>query len=467
MNQHVAIRAPEHASADTLDNLEAEASLLGALLNDNRLFDMAADIVSAPDFSEPLHQRIYAVALGETMSGRPANPVTLRGHFADDPAIKDVGGVAYLAKLTADVFSFGDARGLAQHVRDLSQRRSMRDQLLDAAAACADMGSSINGIADLATTAVADRAVDGLVEASGGECIEQHMQALTQGKHGVVSGDIPALDELLGPLRPGQLLICAGRPGMGKTALAVSYALGAARRGHGTLFVSLEMSASELGARMASNRIFGDAHDRSVPYSCIVDGRLHPSQRRSVSQAAHEIEQWPFMVADIGSLTMGRLERMVRRHARRFEARGAKLELVIIDYLQLLRTDQVMRSAYEAISEISRSLKAIAKSTGVTIMALAQLSREVEKRPDKRPVLSDLRDSGQIEQDADAVLFLLRQEYYLAQIKPHDASPKFLEWEAQMEGERDRIEFILAKRRNGVIGTATAEFHGAYQAVRG
>jgi len=141
--------------------------------------------------------------------------------------------------------------------------------------------------------------------------------------------------------------------------------------------------------------------------------------------------------------------------------------VVIVDYLQLLRTDQTMRSAYEAVSEISRSLKAMAKTNGVAMLALAQLSRAVEQRADKRPILADLRDSGQIEQDADAVFFLLRQEYYLAQTKPSDLSPDFPEWERSMQDEEGKIEFIVAKRRNGVVGAATAEFHGAYQAVLG
>lgn len=452
---------------NALHNVSGEAQLLGCLLAENALFDAVADILSAEDFSEPLHGRIYQTAAHEFMAGRSANPATLRAHFADDPAILEIGGTAYLMRLTAEANLLQSVTDLARHLKELSRRRALREALAVASASCLDMGAELTGIADFVSSAVNEGPSDGVREASGGACIEEHMQALTDGHHGVASGDIPTLDKLLGPLRPGQLVICAARPGMGKTALAISYVLGAARLGHGSLFVSLEMSSSELGARMASSRIFGDAHDRSVPYSCIVDGRLHASQRQNVGSAASQIDRWPLMIADIGSLTMGRLDRLVRRHARRFDARGARLELVVVDYLQLLRTDQPMRSSYEAISEISRALKAIAKTNGVAIMALAQLSREVEKRHDKRPILSDLRDSGQIEQDADAVLFLLRQEYYLAQSRPAELSPKFAEWEAQMADERDRIEFILAKRRNGVTGNATAEFHGAYQAVRG
>jgi replicative DNA helicase len=448
-------------------NLEAEQALLGALLSENSLFDFVADILSPADFFDPLHQRVYETALHEVMAGRTATPVTLKGRFAYDADMAAVGGAGYMARLTADSQGLLAPGNLARLIRDLSQRRTIAAKLQEATAACLDQNIALPAVADLVTGAVAEGPDDGLVELSGGACVEEHMRFLAQGDGGVLSGSIPVLDKLLGQLRPGQFIVCAARPGMGKTALAISYALGATRRGHGALFVSLEMSGSELGARMAANRIFGDAQQTDVPFSCINAGRMHQSQREKVGRAATDIDALPLTIADTGSLTIGRLDRLVRRQKRRFEARGAKLELVIVDYLQLLRTDQPMRSNYEAVSEISRTLKAIAKQNGVALVALAQLSREVEKRSDKRPILADLRDSGQIEQDADAVLFLLRQEYYLAQTQPPELSPKFPDWESEMDRERGRIEFILAKRRNGVTGTATGEFHGAYQAVLG
>lgn len=451
----------------TLSNIEAEAAVLGALLCQNDLFDRVADILSPDDFSEPLHRRIYHAALTLTLCGQPANPITLKGRFENDEALQQLGGIKYLAQLTGDMIGLLDPFGNARLIRDLARRRAARDALIAAAEACADEDTPLSAVADMAFGAVGEETENDTVEASGGALIHEHMKLLEKGDHGVTCGSIPALDTLWGSLRPSQFIVLAARPAMGKTATALSYALGAARRGHGVLFVSLEMSGPELGARLAANRIFGEGRREYAPFSCINDGRLNQGQRQAVAQAAADIDRVPLTIIDTGGLTVGRLSRMVRRQKRRFEARGSKLELVIIDYLQLLRTDQRMRSNYEAVSEISTSLKELAKTQGIALMALAQLSREVEKRPDKRPQLADLRDSGQIEQDADKVLFLLRQEYYLGKAEPDPNSPKFYDWQEEMDRERGGIEFILAKTRQGVEGVARGEFFGAYQAVLG
>lgn len=251
---------------------------------------------------------------------------------------------------------------------------------------------------------------------------------------------------------------------MGKTALALSYSIGAVRAGHGVLYVSLEMSGRELAARMASDLCFGS--DNPIPFSNIRDGSLSPEYRSRIINAKNDMLARPFSVIDAGSLTMGRLNMLVRRHKRRMAAMGHKLELVVIDYLQLLHTDSKSRSNYEAVSEISRGLKAMAKDNDIAVFALAQLSREVEKRHDRRPQLSDLRDSGQIEQDADAVLFLLRQEYYLQQEEVPPLHKDYTNWQAKMAEFENKIEFIVAKRRNGITGRAMGKFYGKYQAVR-
>ena len=257
----------------------------------------------------------------------------------------------------------------------------------------------------------------------------------------------------------------AGRPGMGKTAVALSYALGSAQLGFGTMYVSLEMSGTELSARMLSDLAF-DGH-RGVLYSVIRDGELSHNQKREVLKARDMLADMPLRVIDAGKLTTSRLSMLVMRTKRRMEAQGQSLDLVIVDYLQLLSPDYQTRGMYEKVSEISMALKAIAKTHGVTIMALSQLSREVEKRPDKVPQLSDLRDSGQIEQDADGVVFLVRQAYYMEQEKPDTANTKHAIWASNYELARQQIEFIVAKRRNGRTGRAEGQFFGQFQAVRG
>jgi replicative DNA helicase len=219
---------------------------------------------------------------------------------------------------------------------------------------------------------------------------------------------------------------------MGKTAFSSSYALGAARSGHGVVFVSLEMSRDQLAHRMIADVAFDDQQNR-VPYSAIQKRDLNRWQRETVNSVAKYIAGLPLHIVDAASMTVGRLDAVVRSHKRKMAARGQKLELVIVDYLQLLHPTTRKASAYEAISEVSRTLKQIAKAHDVAVMALAQLSRSVEQRPDKRPMLSDLRDSGQIEQDADAVMFLYREEYYVMQQEPRDDPDKHEDWKARME----------------------------------
>lgn len=249
------------------------------------------------------------------------------------------------------------------------------------------------------------------------------------------------------------------------TAVAVSYSVGAARRGYGTLFVSLEMSREQLGKRQIADVCFDDP-DRRVPHNKIRDRDLTHWERERVQLAARSIAALPLVTIDVGALRVGRLKRLVRTWKRRMVARGQKLDLVVVDYLQLLHPDEKKRSAYEAISEISTALKQIAKDEDVHVMALAQLSRSVEARTDKRPMMSDLRDSGQIEQDADTILMLLREEYYLRQAEPNDDFDKHERWEAAMERCRGVIEFIVPKARHGAGGSARGRFYGPYQAVR-
>lgn len=449
----------------SLSNVEAEAALIGAMLLENSIIDAACDIVESHDFAEPVHARLFDTILDQHAQGRAANGMTLRPYVEHDEGLKALGGMAYLAHLCGDGQGLLAPFDLARQVRELSQRRHMQEGLRVACDACGDLDATTAEIIAHADAALDARAKDSIHQPTGGECIDELLASFANRVPGVTCGVIPCLDELLGSMRPKQLVIGAGRPGMGKTALALSYAIGAARQGHGVLFVSLEMSSTELAARMVADLCF-NGHD-GVPYSAIRDGNTNDYQAREIGKARDAMHRLPFHVVDAGQLTVGRLNTLIRRHARKMAARGHKLELVIVDYLQLLSSDTRGRSNYETVSEVSRSLKAMAKDHGVAMFALAQLSREVEKRPDKRPQLSDLRDSGQIEQDADAVLFLMRPEYYHRQTEPEKTSTEWPGWNADLMKCLGLIEFILAKRRNGVTGAEFGEFHGAYQAVRG
>lgn len=451
----------------SLANWEAEADLLGGLLVNNSCAEDVADLVTPDDFALDLHARMFEVIMAETAKGRGISSVTLKSFFDGDGALDAMGGIPYLARLTSNPASamYSIAVDTARMLSDLANRRRIQAGLKTAAEACDDLTNTTGEIIAHADAAISLERGDGIHQPTGGEALDELLASYEQKNTGVKCQVIQELDDLLGPMRPKQLVIGAGRPGMGKTAMALSYALGAAEAGHGVLYVSLEMSSTELAARMAADLCFNG--ERGVYYSNIRDGDLTPNQMMEVRKAQMKAHQLPLQVVDAGSLTMGRLNRLVRRHARRMAANGFKLELVIVDYLQLLHPDSKGRSTYEAVSEVSRGLKAMAKDNDLAVFALAQLSRSVENRPDKRPQLSDLRDSGQIEQDADAVLFLMRLEYYLKQDEPDQCDPKYPDWKIKMDAARGEIEFILAKRRNGETGTAFGRFHGAYQAVRG
>lgn len=448
-----------------LINIDAEVEVLGGMMRENASIDRVADILQPEDFSEPLHSRIFSAILDQATKGKGANPVTIKGFFENDETMAKVGGPSYLAKLFTNAIGLNVADN-AKMLADLAQRRRMADGLNMAALDCADLTVTTQQIVAEADAAISLRGSDAIHQPTGAECFDELFMTYADQNRGVTSGCIASLDELLGPMKPKQLVIGAGRPGMGKTALALSYALGAASQGHGVLYVSLEMSSPELAARMASDMCFDGPVD-AVPYPAIRDGDLNARQKQAVCAARDHMATLPFSVIDAGNLTVGRLNMLIRRHARRMAAAGHKLELVVVDYLQLLSPDTRGRSNYEAVSEVSRALKAMAKDNAVAIFALAQLSRSVEQRPDKRPQLSDLRDSGQIEQDADAVLFLLRMEYYLRKEEPDATDPKRFDWEQSLEQVQGQIEFIVAKRRNGVEGRAVGQFHGFYQAVRG
>jgi replicative DNA helicase len=454
-------------SASLPANIEAEAALLGALMTSEMgwLIEHTADHLTTASFFEPLHGEIFDAVQRQHSLGKPATPVFIRNYFEDHEALKELGGTAYLARLTAGGTGLIASRELTEQIADLAKRRKIMVALSEAHEQCADIRANVCDIVSRVDAAIDDRKSDSGVESGANECMEAMLADLDTKHVGVHNRLIQGIDDLLGALEPKSLTILAARPGMGKTAVAVSYALGAADAGHGVCFVSLEMSREQLGGRMIADFGF-DSEEYRVPYAAIQRRSLNPVQRDRVNDIARWIGKLPLSVIDAGTLTVGRLNRLVRSQQRRMAAKGHKLELLIVDYLQLLHCDERKRSPYEAISEISVRLKAIAKDNGIAVLALAQLSRNVETRPDKRPVLADLRDSGQIEQDADAVLFLLRDEYYLQQCEPHNDPHKHAKWEADVDRCRGVIEFILAKRRNGTIGTTNGRFYGAYQAVR-
>lgn len=461
------------ASGPALANLDCEAALLGAIMIENRVYDDVESIVRADDFADPVHQRIFEAIGQEIAAGRRASPVTLEPRFADDPGIVAFGGPGYLRSLTGSAAGLFGFKEFASQIADLAARRRLTETLgrivQDAGVTSEDGYRPLAEIVDEADAAIvaAVERRDSITHDTIGQSIDRAIARMEEiranaGRVGARTG-IDELDELLGGFEPGQVVIVAGRPGMGKTAVACSAALGLARNGHGVGVFSLEMRSEELGMRMVADLCCW-RRGQWIPFDVIRDGTATEEQFAVMRRAREHVAKWPLDVIDFPSATVARLALSIRRTKRKMAARGQKLEVAIVDYLQLLHPDSRTRSAYEAVSEISRALKAMAKELGVAIVALAQLSRAVEQRDDKRPQLSDLRDSGQIEQDADAVVFLYRDEYYLAREKPKKGQED--DHQARLDAARGQISFICAKRRNGPTGTANAVYLPIYQAVR-
>lgn len=463
-------------------NIEAEAALIGALLIDNRVIDDLPVPLAPEHFYEPLHGRIFERAAALFNGGQQANPVTIKPYFETDEALKSVGGLGYLAKLTSSGAGLIGARDFARQIFDLAVLREivavgqrLIESALDTSEAIAP--AMLVEEAESMLQRINGSEIDSKNAFSANDCVAKVMEEWDQPTSGVASGCMAELDRAIGKIRPTELVIVAGRPGSGKTAFAVSYSNGVARRsdtddGGGVLFVSHEMGAQEIGGRLIADTA---AYSMPINYSAIEGNKLGMDERERVRRIHGELSTLPLQIIQVPTLTVSRLRGLVRRWKRIFEKRGVPLRLLVVDYLQLMsgsrRGKDENRTA--EISEISRGLKQIAMEEEIGVMALSQLSRALEQREDKRPRLSDLRESGSIEQDANKVIGLYRAAYYHEQIKPHRGTKGFSEaalmnWEADYEAIRNEIEFLILKRRNGRSGfSVKGRFDGEHQAVRG
>ena len=484
------IRIAESASEPGLQtlpqNVEAEAALLGALMIDNRLVEDVQLKLRPDHFFEPLHGRIYEAILRMTDANRVANPVTLRPLFEADDAIKEVGGPAYLAQLTGSGAAVIGARDFAQQIYDLALLRALVGVGRDLVEGALDTSEDVAPLAQIerAETELYKVAEEGGAEGraqSFGEAAKASIRnaeaALNRGGGltGITTG-FTALNSRIGGLQRSDLIIVAGRPGMGKTALATNMAFSTALRfiqdqadgiepmkaaGSPIAIFSLEMSAEQLVTRVLSEQ-------SKVTAEQIRTGNLSHQEFASFARAASELQSLPFYIDDTPGLTIAAL----RARARRLK-RQKGIGLVVVDYLQLLHGTGKGTSGdnrVQEISEISRGLKQLAKELDVPVIGVSQLSRAVEQREDKRPQLSDLRESGSIEQDADIVLFVYREEYYLKSHEPKHPIPgdpaevfsAFEEWESKHALVAGMAELIIAKNRHGGTGKERLRFEGRF-----
>jgi replicative DNA helicase len=469
----IAESASETAPQALPQNVEAEAALLGALMIDNRLVEDVQLKLKSHHFFEPLHGRIYEAVLKLTDSNRIANPVTLRPLFEADESIKQVGGAAYLAQLTGSGAAVIGARDFAQQIYDLALLRALIGVGRDLVEGALDTSEDVAPLAQIerAETELYKVAEEGGAEGKAKsfadatkEALEMAERALNSGGHlsGFTTG-LESLNAKIGGLHKSDLIIVAGRPGMGKSALGTNIAFAAAQRflkdaedgiepsksaGAPAALFSLEMSADQLATRIL-------AEQSGISSENLRMGRISQQEFRQLARAAAELQSLPLYIDDTPGLTIAAL----RTRARRLK-RQKGIGLVVVDYLQLLQGSgkNGNDNRVQEISEISRGLKQLAKELDLPVIGLSQLSRAVEQREDKRPQLSDLRESGSIEQDADIVLFIYREDYYLAAHQPADDHPDAAEWREKMERAYGRAEVIVAKQRHGATGKIQLRF---------
>jgi replicative DNA helicase len=468
------IPAATDAAKELPHNIEAEAALLGAMMIDNRIVGDVQMMLRPDHFFENIHGRVYAAILAMADRNMVATPVTLRPMFETDEAMRELGGAGYLAKLTGSGAALIGARDFAQQIYDLallrelvSVGRTMVEGALDTSESIDPKGQIEQ--AEMALYSVAEQGGEtgGTKSFAQATKVALDMAEKAQNSGGGLSGITTGLESLnsrTGGLHHSDLLILAGRPGMGKTALATNIAFNTARRylrdqedgiaheksaGAKVAFFSLEMSADQLATRIL-------AENSGISSESLRMGKITTSEFRNLARAAAELQTLPLYIDDTPALTIAAL----RTRARRLK-RQHKIGLVVVDYLQLLQGSgsRASDNRVQEISEISRGLKTLAKELDVPVLALSQLSRAVEQREDKKPQLSDLRESGSIEQDADIVLFVYREEYYVASQEPRDpADPKHAEWMEAMSKVYGLAEVIIAKQRHGATGKVRLKF---------
>ena len=459
-------------------SLEAEQALLGAILFDNETYNRISSLLQDKHFYDPVHGRIFAACAEMISAGNLADGVTLKERFARDGGVKEIGGAVYLLRLMESAAPLtAQAQSYAELIYDLALRRELirvGNVITDLAENPPD-GSDARDIIEeaertLFALAESGAASSGFAPFSKALTTSIEIAAAAYESKSDVSGlatGFEDLDRMLGGLHGSDLVIIAGRPSMGKTALAANIAFNAAKarlaaersgdfagqtnKGGVVAFFSLEMSAEQLATRLLSDAT-GIESDR------IRRGKIHKNEYEKLADEAANLAQLSLHIDETGAISIAQLQARARRLQR-----TVGLNLIVVDYLQLVTSSSRRHDGrVQEVSEITQGLKALAKDLKVPVLALSQLSRQVENRDDKRPQLSDLRESGSIEQDADAVLFVYRESYYLERAEPRDGTDEHFTWQRQMDELRNQAEVIIGKQRHGPIGKVKLFFDSRY-----
>ena len=454
-----------------LCNIEAEQAILGAILSNNDVYSPVSEVIGAEHFFDPVHAGLFELLSERMDRNSRVSPVTLKTFVENVRGLAEVGGVEYLFKLAESAISVHASRDYAKEVYDLARRRELvalgreisdKAAKIEARRTVADLiHESEVQLYRLSETGQRDTGFQSFLKAATA-AVEQASVASKRksGLAGLPTGFID-LDSKLGGLHPSDLVIVAGRPSMGKTALATNIAFHVARNhskggfggseGGYVGFFSLEMSSAQLAARIL-------AETSRITTSQLRRSQLNADDFQRYALAARDLQSVPLFIDDTPALTISQIATRARRMKEMHN-----LHLLVVDYLQLVRPTADRDSRVNEVSEISRGLKAIAKDLDIPVIAVSQLSRQVENRDDKRPQLADLRDSGSIEQDADVVMFVFRQEYYQERTKPdEDDAAKMEKWRLKMDAVSGLAEIIIGKQRHGPIGTVDLTFESKF-----
>ena len=458
----------ENSQKQLPSNIEAEQAVIASILVSNDIYDEISPILNPQKFFDPIHVKLYETIERLISKGLLANPITLKNHFENNEGLKELGGQEYLIKITKFSTSVKQAIDYANIVQEMHVRRELikiSQSVLDEASTNADVSTSGVEIIQNAEKSLFDLAERGhfnqsfiKFESALKQTIEMAKSAYQndEGIVGVPTG-LTDLDARLGGMHKQDLIIIAGRPSMGKTALATNIAFHAAKNieKKGTkstvAFFSLEMSSEQLSTRILSEQSKIRSND-------IRRGKVSEKEFEQFIETSKNIFELPLYIDETPAVTIATISNRSRRIKRLFG-----LELIVIDYIQLMKSSRKMEfNRVQEISEITQGLKALAKELNVPVLALSQLSRQVEHRDDKKPQLADLRESGSIEQDADVVMFIFREAYYLERKEPTLGSIEHAEWQQKMNEISSLADIMISKQRHGPTGNVKVEFEAMY-----
>ncbi|GLQ82675.1 replicative DNA helicase [Mesorhizobium huakuii] len=459
------------------NNIEAEQALLGAILVNNDAFYRVSDFLKPSHFYEPLHRRIFEIAAELIRMGKVATPITLKTFLPADEKVGDMTVAQYIVRLAVEAVTVVNATDYGRAIYDLATRRALitvgEDMVNIAYDAPVDMSPSEQiedaerRLFELAETGRYDGGFESFTDAVKTAVDMANAAYMRDGHLSGLATGMRDLDRRMGGLQSSDLIVLAGRPGMGKTSLATNIAFniaeayvpaqqadGSFKAANGGVvgFFSLEMSSEQLATRIISEQT-------EISSSKIRRGEISEMDFEKLVACSQTMQKIPLFIDQTGGISIAQLSARARRLKRQ---RG--LDLIVIDYIQLMQgsSARASQNRVQEITEITTGLKALAKELAVPIIALSQLSRQVESREDKRPQLSDLRESGSIEQDADVVMFVYREEYYLKNREPKLGTEEYVKWENEMNEMRGKAEVIVAKQRHGPTGSVTLAFHGEF-----